>query len=438
MDSDGVMNADHVYENVNSKGVYNTKFVYFSDDCLDSSFLFNCVGCSNCFGCVNLRNQKYYIFNVPYSKEEYFEKIKYWDLGSYKIIKEAQEKFMEVYYKTPRRFTFSTNCTNVLGDDMENTKNCQYCFDTRHGVENCKYIYLSGLLLKDSYDVALGGDTSELLYEVSSSTQSQNTFFTSSANNSTNVQYSENIYNGSYLFGCTKMRHKKYCILNKKYSKEEYFVMVKKIKKHMNDMPYIDKIGHIYRYGEFFPPEHSFLAYNESLAHQWFPLTQEQALKKGYIWREHPERNYKITMNPHDVSNHINDVPDSILDEVIGCKHSVDKDGVVYDNPCNEQCTTAFKITHDELQFYRNMNIAVPHLCSNCRYYGRLKKRNPQKLWHRSCMCGGQNSQNGEYKNTVNHFHSTEPCTLEFETAISNDRMEIVYCEKCYQSEFVL
>jgi len=171
------MNADHVYQNLYSNSVYNTKFTYFSDECFDCSFLFNCIGCSNCFGCVNLRNQKYCIFNKQYSKEEYKIKIKDWNLGSNKIVKKAKEKFLELYYKTPRRFASTRNSVNISGDDIQNTKNCHVCFSTLKGVEDCKYVYLGGLLLKDSYDVVFGGDTSELLYEVSGSTQAQLSFF---------------------------------------------------------------------------------------------------------------------------------------------------------------------------------------------------------------------------------------------------------------------
>ena len=40
-DCDIVLNGANSYETINSNGVYNTKFVYFSDECMDSSFLFN-------------------------------------------------------------------------------------------------------------------------------------------------------------------------------------------------------------------------------------------------------------------------------------------------------------------------------------------------------------------------------------------------------------
>ena len=52
-------------------------------------------------------------------------------------------------------------------------------------------------------------------------------------------------------------------------------------------------------------------------------------------------------------------------------------------------------------------------------------------------MCGGKSSQDGQYQNTVEHSHRDSLCQNEFETAIDNSRKEIVYCKKCYQSEFV-
>src|SRR3989344_3107787 len=379
VDLNFVINADHVYEIVNSGGLYNTKFAYFSDECLDCSFLFNCLGCTNCFGCVNLRNQKYCIFNKKYTKEEYQKEIIKWDLGSYKIRQKAQEKFMELYYKIPRRYALITNSTNILGDDIQNTKNCQICFSATHGVENCKFIFHGGLLLKDSQDVTLGGDTSELLYQTTGSTQCQRSLFTRSSHNTLDVEYSENIFTGSNLFGCVKLRHKKYCILNKQYTKEEYEKLIPKIKQHMNNMPYVDKERRVYKYGEFYPVEHAMWAYNESWGHQYFPLTKKQALEQGFYWRDEATKDYKITVKIKNLPDHINDVSDDILNEVIECEHK-GKD-------CNQQCTTAFRILPNELNFFKQMNLALPRLCPNCRHYERLKKANPPKLWHRKCMC---------------------------------------------------
>lgn len=429
IDVDSVMNADHAYENLGSNSIYNTKFVYFSDECLDSSFLYNCIGCSNCFGCVNLRNKKYCIWNKQYTKDQYEKEVKKWNLGSHEIILKSKNKFLKLYNKTPRRFALIKNSIDSTGEDIQNSKKCKNCFFTRNGVENCKNIFACGLLLKDSMDATFGGDRSEIFYETSGGMGSQNCFFTRAPNSSHHIEYSDRPINCSYCFGCVNLKNKQYCILNKQFSKEEYFIILGKIKKQMVELPYTDKKGRVYKYGEFYPTELSIWGYNETWGHKYFPLTKEQALEQGYNWQANPERDYKITFHSKDLPDNIKDIKDSILKDVIECEHN--------NKNCNQQCTEVFRILPNELNFYRQMNLALPRLCSVCSHYERLKFINPLKLRHRKCMCNGIESNNKEYKNTIKHFHGDKPCENEFKTAISEDRKEIVYCKECYQAEFI-
>jgi CxxC-x17-CxxC domain-containing protein len=192
--------------------------------------------------------------------------------------------------------------------------------------------------------------------------------------------------------------------LNKQYTKEEYEKLVPKIIKHMNDMPYTDKKGKVYKYGEFFPSELSPFAYNETIAQEYYPKNKSEILEAGHRWREPDVKQYKVTLQPADLPDHIKDVSDDILNQVIECEHK---------GECNEQCMGAFKIIPSELQFYRAMNLALPRLCSNCRHYGRLRQRTPFKLWDRQCA----------------------KCGKDIKTSYAPDREEIVYCEQCYQQE---
>ncbi|MEA3398958.1 MAG: hypothetical protein U9R00_00385 [Patescibacteria group bacterium] len=406
IDSDVLLNAERAYQTVSCNGVYNTKFVYFSDECISSSFLFNCIGCSDCIGCVNLRNKKYCIFNKQYSKEDYKKEIKKWDLSSYKKTKEVEEKFWELYYKTPRRFAIINKAVNVSGDSIKNAKNCKNCFVVLDGIENCKNLFLCALLLKDSHDITLAGDNSSLNYYSMGNTEAHNVKFTDGSNNVINVEYCEQIYSGKNLFGCVGLRNKKYCILNKQYTKEKYEELIPKIKQHMNKMPYVSETGIVYKYGEYIPIEHGLWSYNETLAQQWFPLSKKEVLEKGYKWKEKEDKNYKIDIKSKDIPDNIEDVTDDILDKVIECEGGYD-----------QVCTKAFKILPDELKLYRAMKVALPRKCPNCRFYKRLSIRNKPELYHRKCMKKG--------------------CDNEFETPISKDRKEIVYCKDCYQKEFI-
>ena len=195
----------------------------------------------------------------------------------------------------------------------------------------------------------------------------------------------------------------------------QYNNLISKIIDQMNTHPYQDKKGRVYKYGEFFPMEFSPFLYNETIAQEYYPRTKKFIESEGYGWKDIEKKHYGISLTPEKIDDDISRIHDSILGEVIGCLHG---------GECNEQCTGAFRILPDELQFYRTMKIALPRLCPNCRHYQRLKQKEPFELFHRKCMCDKEN-----------HFHKAEKCDIEFETPYSPDRPEIIYCEKCYKQE---
>ena len=232
-------------------------------------------------------------------------------------------------------------------------------------------------------------------------------------------EYCMNLFSCSDCFGCVGLKKKQYCILNKQYTKEEYFEMVEKIKKHMDEMPYIDAKGNIYKYGEFFPIEFSPFGYNNTIAVQHFSMIKEEAIKNGYPWIEVPHGEYIITKKASELPDSINDINDEILREVIEC----------------ENCKNAYCILENELIFYKKEKLPLPTMCHDCRYERRIQDRLKIQLYERKCMCDGKTDENGVYFNTVKHIHGDEPCGQEFKTGYSPNSPEIVYCEKCYQQE---
>ena len=392
------------YENVYCEDSNKLFYSHTSKSCNDSYFLYDCRGCSNCFGCWNLRSKNYCIFNVQYSRTEYLEKIKEFDMSDYGVVQKIKKQVAELRKKAIHRYAQILQSSNAVGDHIHNVRNAYYCFDFLDGAENVKYSHWSAGEFKDSYDVGPGsGGNSELIYDsVSTGVQDARCKFCFIVWYSHDIQYGMNCQSSNNLFGCVSLRSKSYCILNKQYTKEEYETLVPKIIQHMK------KTG---EYGEFFPPEISPFPYNDTIAQDYLPLTREDAKTKGYSWGEELTRNYKITKQSQDLPDKIVDVPDGILNEVIQCLHAGD---------CTDQCATAFKITPNELQFYRQLKIPLPHLCFNCRHWERLRQRNPMKLWHRKCM-------------NPDASGSGRPCGREFETTYSPERPEVVYCEACYQ-----
>jgi hypothetical protein len=188
----------------------------------------------------------------------------------------------------------------------------------------------------------------------------------------------------------------------------------------MNEMPYKDKDKKVYCFGEYFPSEFSASAYNTTLGYEYFPLTQKEAAAHGLQWEDVQDREHKPTILWKELPENIVDVKDNILKETILCS-AYDKNGIEATKEHN--CTKAFKITVDELAFYKRMNIPLPQDCPNTRHFKRFMRRNPLKLWRRQCMCEKQ------------HSHHIGKCANEFETSYAPGRQEIVYCEQCYQQE---
>ncbi|MBP6884468.1 MAG: hypothetical protein KBC17_01425 [Candidatus Pacebacteria bacterium] len=395
------------YETINCNQCYSTFFSVDCTSCNNVLFSKNCVGCNNCFGCVNLKQKSYHIFNEPYSKEEYEEKMKELYPSSQHKIESAQEKAEALWKQFPQKYMHGIRTVNSTGDYITDTKNARDCF-IGFNIEDSRFCSFVTGKMTDAYDHNSFGESSSLLYETLQSGD-QNVNIRMShwvITNCQNVEYSMFCINSKDLFCCVGLKKKQYCIFNKQYTKEEYFKLRGEIIAHMNENPYIDNLGLVYKYGEFFPIETCPFGYNETTAQEFFPLTKEQALAKGYPWREQEKRNYKITIDANDLPEEIGSVSDAIVSEIIGCEHG---------GTCNDSCTEAFKIVGEELSFYRRMNLPLPHLCPNCRHAKRLQFRNPMKLWHRKCMHEG--------------------CENEFETSYAPERPEIIYCESCYQSE---
>ncbi|MCF7833772.1 MAG: hypothetical protein K9L98_00200 [Candidatus Pacebacteria bacterium] len=415
MDVTRIDSSELCYQSFALTKCYRSFFSSHCENSMDIWFSRDLVGCSFCFGCTNLRSKKYCIYNKQYSKEEYEKLISSFNLGSNKTISEIKENTKDFIKKSIRKFYDGRSNVDISGEYINNSKNTFSSYYVNQ-VEDSKYIQLFFTpKAKDCYDCSLWGANTELSYECSSigSNCYDIKFCCRSYKGAQNCEYSLYCIGCSHIFGCSGLKNKQYCILNKQYKKEQYEELVPQIIKHMNDMPYVDSKGRIYKYGEFFPLEFSAFPYNDSIAQEYFPLNKEEAIKQGYIWFEKENRNYQIDINTENIPDDIKDVDDSIIGKVIECDHHNKENHQKLS--CDNSCTEAFKIIPEELQFYKRMNLPIPRLCPNCRHYERLAQRNPMKLWHRKCM--------------------KEGCINEFETSYAPERQEIVYCEKCYQQE---
>ena len=363
--------------------------VFYSQGCEDSHDIYfsrDLSGCSYCIGCINLRNRNHYIFNQPVSKEEYEKKLVEFNLGSRSRVKELRKKADDFILSQPHRSFRGRKNTDGSGNYIFDSKQVHDSFMV-HGGEDARYSQFLKTPAAQIYDTTLSGINAEWVYESTWVPLNVNNIKFSFWNyNSHHLEYCISCHGSENLFGCVGLKKAEYCIFNKQYSKEDFYPQVERIKKQMADS-----------YGNFLPKELCPWAYNETHAYEFFPLSKEDVLKRGFTWRDPDQKEYQAATV--GLSDHIKDAPDSILDGILKCL----------------DCGKNYRLIKMELDFYRKLNIPIPDKCSLCRDRARIKKLNPLQIYDRVCgRCGN-----------------------DIKTTYAPDRPEIVYCESCYHNEVI-
>ena len=370
---------------------------------LDSHFLRFSTNCQNCFASINLRNKKYVAFNKQYSKEDYQELMQQYDFGSYKTYQQIQNDVEEHWKKFPPdpdvSYGYSVDYT---GSYVFQSKNCKECYEVV-GAENCKYLWLTFTgPITDSYDISNWGQNLDFSYDCCNvGLQASGLRFCNEAGHGLrNAEYCKQTYASSNVFGCVSVGNSEYVILNKRYTKEDFESLRAKIIEHMKAMPYQDKMGNVYTYGEFFPMELSPFSYNVSIAYQLFTVSKKEAIERGLTWRDHDKTEYGTTMQAKDLPDHIKDAPESIIKEVIACI----------------KCARGYRVIPWELEFRKSMNVPLSRECPFCRIDAKFQKRlHNLNLVERTCA----------------------QCGAKFPTPHTVEDAPHILCKSCYLKEVV-
>lgn len=387
--SRNIVDGDYVYDSELCYGClyvtncYNCRFLLYSQNSQDCAFSDNLKGCKSCFLCSNLVNKEFCFMNEQVTKEIYDEKVKEF-LGSHSRVEKAKKLLAEIREKRIHKFANIVNSEDSTVDFLSNCQNCHDSYEVNDS-QDCRNVIV-GVNIKDVYDCNNVYLKPELDYQVMGAIGIYNVIFSIYIFNSQDVMYSQFCFNSKNLFGCAGLRNKQYCIFNKQYTKEEYESLVPRIIEHMRS------VG---EWGEFFPAAYAPFAYNDSVAHQYLPLTKEEALAKGYKWTEPDPREFKA--QTYVIPDEVSEVGEDVSTQVLAC----------------ENCKKNYKIIPQELRQIKLMNLAIPHKCPECRHVERMAFKNPRKLWDRSCS----------------------KCGTGIRSSFSPDRPETVYCEKCYLAE---
>lgn len=381
------LSCELIYECVDCVNCYNCFFLQDCYGCQDSYFLENCRNCHHCIACKNLRSKGYHIFNQPVSKEQYEEMKE--ELHNGGMI-EMKKKFAEWSKEVPTLYAHLLSSENCTGNMIEHASNCYNCFDVILGAQDMRHCQVCGWKGKDMMDCFGTGRESELMYEVSGALTSQRLGFSCNVQMSSDCYYCECIKHCKYCFGCIGLNHAKFCILNKQYSKEQYEELVPRLIEHMK------RTG---EWGENVPIVYCPFPYNETIAMEYFPLKKEEALARGFKWKDEVVRipDVEKIVSSSKIPLTIDKVPDEILNWAIKC----------------ELTGKPYVITAQELVFYRKMRLPIPNLHPDQRHINRKNRRLPARTWNRYCF----------------------KCNCALKTPYSPETPYKIYCDECFLNE---
>jgi len=349
--------------------------------CNDSAFLMNCRGCRKCLFCANLRQKEYCIFNKKVEKDEFEKEWKKIFCGSREALSQARERFADFLHSQPFPAGILINTENSSGDYLSNCKNVNDCYwvDNCRDCRYCTDIHFS----RDCYDVNIY--EGEMLYEcIHAGPKGYGQICSQLAWFSNDVYYCLELRSCKDLFGCAGLKNQQYCIFNKQYQRDEYFALRDRIVEHMR------KTG---EWGEFFPMKYSPLPYNVTMAHRFYPLSENDAHDLGLKWLEEKELIKEEERG---------EIPDNLSGVAIG-----DVAGPIF--VCAES-GRKFQFIEAEVRFYQRYGLPLPITSPSVRIENMWKKMRNRRLNGRICA----------------------DCSSPIQTTFPSDFSGRVLCEKCY------
>lgn len=365
VDGLAVYSCEFCYEAVACDQCYGCRYLTNSRNCSECTMIKDCSGCKNCISCFGLRNKQYCINNKQYSQEEYEKFAEKYEWLDYKKIDFLKAKLNELEVSLPHVASHIYASENCSGDAVYNSKNTLESFDVKE-CEDCKHMYNSPKCFMVQDCVYCSPGDVRYCYNVISLVGLERAMAVFYVWYGNDIYYSIECHHCHNLFACAGLKNKQYCILNKQYSQEEYEKMALKIVEHMKETG---------EWGEFLSYDLSPFPYNDTVADEYFPLSEEECLKEGLVWRKHEE--------------HLN----ASGEDVHVC----------------EITKRPFKIIEKEMEFYKRMKVPIPKRHPDQRHMERLKLRGGIRLNEKKC----------------------DKCGNFVQTNISNSSL-MVYCEKCY------
>jgi len=228
IDCDNGVSSERCYESTDFANCTDCDFITHCVRCYNVSHSYMLTDCHDCFGCANLSNKAFCIYNIQLTKDEYRKQIK---ILTKKPILEIQSKLENVKKNFPKiNLYFDDAVNSEYADYVFFVKNLYYCFDCSHS-QDCGYSELSHYC-QDCWD-SLYALSCERSVAALFSTECYGSYELNKCFRCYNSFFLDNCSDCHDCFGCVNLSYKQYCILNIQYSKKEYQEKLKELKKNL-------------------------------------------------------------------------------------------------------------------------------------------------------------------------------------------------------------
>lgn len=225
VDCDYCVESELCYESVDAYRCFNGAYLENCGRSRDISYSYNCINCHDVFGCVNLQNKSFCIFNRQLTESEYKQKVEEYKKWPPEKVIAAVEELKKLYPLTQTNKVYSEN--SEYGNWVAFSKNCYLCFDAGHNENSC-YLYDS-FYNKVCFDTTYASQNNQLSYEIVDGGNLFNCNYAIFSNNCHDSSYIFNCSNIKDCLGCVSLSNKQYCVLNRQLTKEQYLSIKEEI-----------------------------------------------------------------------------------------------------------------------------------------------------------------------------------------------------------------
>jgi hypothetical protein len=335
LDCIDALQSQYCYDGHMLRNCYECRHCRQCSNCSQCVLCEDCIGCQNCLLSYGLRNASYCIENQPLTKEQYQQHLHSLELHKRSKVSLGQQRLASLLAQAGHRTNRLTNAEDSTGCFLTNVNNLHSSFYTHNALD-------SGYLVC-SHDCAHCwrgfAENSELAYQSGTYFKAYATYNSYMIVGGSFNLYSVFLYNTcNHCFGCAGLNKKEYCVLNKQYSKQEYFELVPRIIAQMRAHG---------EWGSFFPPRIAPHYYEQAFCNDWLqPLAAGEAERRGY----------RVGAG-------------GLPTPQVGVSSSTIADSLYDLSPAQAQLTyvcastgQSFRFQKKELEFYRKFGIPPPEL----------------------------------------------------------------------------